>query len=85
MPGCALQYCATAARTSSFAAASALRPLGLRDRVDRFAAEIFADQILDQDRQQLGLVERGEVLAQRVVDRREHDPVLLGHVDAAGR
>src|SRR5262245_56780026 len=42
--------------------------LGVGDRAGSFAGQILADQVLDEDRQELALVERGVRLAHRVVD-----------------
>src|SRR5439155_23324795 len=46
------------------------RALRVADGVDRAAGEILADEILDQDRQELALAERRVRLAHRGVDRR---------------
>ena len=84
MPGCALQYCATAERTSSFAAASArarsLFEIALIALPPRYLPTRFSIRMVSSS----GWLNAARLLAQRVVDRREHDPVLLGHVDAAG-
>src|SRR5262245_57350159 len=60
------------------------RPLHLRDRTQRSAADVLADEVLDQDRQELALIERGERLHERVVHRVEPEALHLLHLDAAG-
>src|SRR5581483_9248054 len=52
-----------------------VRALGRAHGVDRFARQIFSDQVLDEDRQQLGLAERGVRLRQRIADRVVRDAV----------
>src|SRR5262249_23280692 len=48
------------------------------------APEVVADEILDEDRQQFRLVERGVRLPERIVDRRPYLPLHLEPMKAAG-
>src|SRR5262245_58675890 len=59
-------------------------PLGGADGTHRLAPEVVADEILDEDRQQFRLVERGVRLPERIVDRRPYLPLHLEPMKAAG-
>src|SRR5919108_3413877 len=60
------------------------RSFGSRNHVGRAARQVFADEVLDENRQQLALTERRVRLMQRIVDGGKHLSLLFESVQSTG-